>query len=348
MNKALGVAFTIVLVLVLLWLLSSKAQTPGPGDKSGAPGDGKLPAAAGFKVALITPGPVNDKGWSEGAYSGLQKIKQELGAEVQNVVASDTTQALNHFRAYAGEGASVIIGHASEWYGEELFKIAAANPKTQFLISGCDKEAVKNVAGIRFYLEDACYVLGYLSGSMTKSKVLGCVGPEKVPVIQSTFEAFARGAKDANPAVDVRIVWTEKGDDIPRAKELTLTLIAEKADFIFHNANKGGEGVFQAVQEKKDQGVLTFGANADQTAAAPDVILANAVIDVPPSLLSVLKRIKAGGFDGKTQMVGMPDDVIRVTFNPALEAKIPAEIKKKVDDLIARLKSGAFKVPKGQ
>ncbi|MBI3829263.1 MAG: BMP family protein [Planctomycetes bacterium] len=339
MNRTVGIVITVVLVAVLLWMFSRQAQTPSPDNK-----DGGKNAAETFKVALITPGQTNDKGWSEGAYDALQRIKKDLGAEVKNVVATDSTQAMNHFRAYASEGCDVVVGHASEWFGPDLLEIAERNPKTEFLISGSDKPAVKNVAGMRFVLEDACYVLGFIAGSMTKSKVLGCVGPEKVPVIQSTFDAFTKGAKAANPDAEVRIVWTEKGSDIPRAKELTLALIAAKADFIFHNANDGGSGVFQAVQEKKDEGVLTFGANADQSASAPDVILANAVIDVPGALTGVVKAIHAKKFDGKTAAVGMAEGAIEVVFNPALEKKMPGDVRKKVDELIGKLKKGEFKV----
>lgn len=339
MNRSVGIVITIILVAVLLWLFSRQAQGPGPDDNK------KGPAEAAFKVALITPGQTNDKGWSESAYNGLQQIKKELGAEVKNVVAGDPTQAMNHFRSYASEGNDVVIGHASEWFGPELAEIAGRYPKTEFLIAGCEKDAQKNVAGVRFVLEDACYVLGFMAGSMTKSKVLGCVGPMKIPVIESTFDAFTKGAKAANSEVEVRVVWTDSWDDVARAKELTLAVINQnKADFIFHNANNGGPGVFQAVQEKKDQGVLTFGANDDQSAAAPDVILASAVLDIPRIYKDLAKAVKEKKFDGKTQVVGMPEGYAWVAFNKGLESKIPADVRKKTDELIEKIKSKAFKV----
>lgn len=345
MNRAVGIIITIVLVVLLLWVFSRPAQTPGPSDKSAGSDPAKPePSAAPFKVALITPGQTNDKGWCEGAYNGLLRVNKELGAETKNVVAGDPTQAMNHFRAYADEGFDVVIGHASEWFGKDLVAISERNPKTRFLISGSEHEASKNVSGVRFVLEDACYVLGYISGSMTKSKVLGCVGPVKIPVIESTFDAYGKGAKAANPDVDVRIVWTDSWDDISRAKELTLTLIDQKADFVFQNANNGGPGVFQAVQQKKDLGVLTFGANDDQSAAAPDVILGSAMLDIPRVYFDLVKSIHEKKFDGKTVSVGMPEGYVWVQFNKALEAKIPADVRKKVDELIVKIKDGSFKV----
>jgi basic membrane lipoprotein Med (substrate-binding protein (PBP1-ABC) superfamily) len=245
-------------------------------------------------VALITPGQVTDGGWSQSAFKGLKRIETELKAKTHNAVAASPREALEAFRTYASNGANLVFGHASEWFDTKLFEIAGQHPKTQFLISGCELPALKNVAGIRFVLEDACYVLGFLAGSLTQSGVLGCVGPVKVPVIESTFYSFELGAKSARPDVDVRVVWTNSWDDVATAKERTLALIAEKADLIFHNANNGGPGVFQAVQAKKEAGVLAFGSNADQAAMAPDVVLASAVLDIPRVFLDVARDVRMG------------------------------------------------------
>ncbi|MDL2718503.1 MAG: BMP family ABC transporter substrate-binding protein, partial [Acidobacteriota bacterium] len=40
---------------------------------------------AGFRVALLTPGPISDAGWNAGAYEGLKAIEKELGASVSHV-----------------------------------------------------------------------------------------------------------------------------------------------------------------------------------------------------------------------------------------------------------------------
>ncbi|MEA2552626.1 MAG: basic rane protein, partial [Fimbriimonadaceae bacterium] len=51
---------------------------------------GDSTAKAPFKVALLTPGPVSDAGWSAMAYDGLQQIKKDLGADVNNQEAKGT------------------------------------------------------------------------------------------------------------------------------------------------------------------------------------------------------------------------------------------------------------------
>lgn len=325
-SKLSGLIVTVLVILLVLLVLTRPAQAPG------------------FKVALITPGAVTDGGWSQNAKKGLDRIKQELGVETKNAVAGSPQVAFEAFRGYASEGAALVIGHASEWFDPKLLELAARHPKTHFLISGCEKEAVENVAGVRFVLEDACYVLGFLAGSMTKSGMLGCVGPVKIPVIESTFAAFEWGAKAARPEVQVRQVWTDSWDDVALAKEKTLALIQEQADFIFHNANNGGPGVFQAVREKKDLGVYALGSNDDQSAMAADVILASAVLDIPSVFVDLAREVKEGRFDGQTRVVGLPEGYVWVAYNKGLEAKIPAEVRQKADEWVRKIKNREFKV----
>ena len=308
-------------------------------------GAGVSAADAAFKVALVTPGAVTDGGWSQSAFDGLQKIQKELGATVSNTVAASPADAFDAFRDFSGQEYNLIIGHASEWYDPETLKIAEAHPKTSFLISG-GENAKGNVACVRYQLEDGCYVLGQIAASMSKTNHIACVGPEQVAVIESTFFAFEQGAKSVKKDIAVDIVWTKDGNDIARAKEQTLILIDKGADFIFHNANNGAAGVFQAVQEKKDKGVYAFGANADQSSMAPDVILASASIDIPNAFVSLARSIKDKTFKSEVQFLGMKQNAVSIVYNPKLEAKIPEVARKLADETVKKIKSGEFKVPR--
>ncbi|MEK7403355.1 MAG: BMP family ABC transporter substrate-binding protein, partial [Gemmatimonadota bacterium] len=45
----------------------------------------EAPAAGEFRVALLTPGPISDQSWNGGAYQGLMRIRDSLGAQVSHV-----------------------------------------------------------------------------------------------------------------------------------------------------------------------------------------------------------------------------------------------------------------------
>ncbi len=343
MTRNGGGALILILLLgaalaaVLLFSRKTVVRTSGPGI--GAP----------MSVGLVTPGAINDGGWNQSAYDGLQRIQKELMASVSSTVAQDgsASEAFAAFRDFGSRNTRLIIGHASEWFDPQALAIAAQHPDSVYVISGSER-AEGNMVGARYLLEDACYVLGQVAGGMSRSGVIGCVGPVKIPVIESTFFAFAEGAKSVRKDIRVEIVWTNDWADVARAKERTLILLDQKADFIFHNANNGAPGVFQAVQERRQKGadVYVFGANADQNALAPDVILASAVLDIPAAFVQIAKKVSDGSFKREAQFLGMTSGIVRVAYNPALKSKVPENVLKLADATVARILSGEVKVPR--
>ena len=110
-----------------------------------------------------------------------------------------------------------------------------------------------------------------------------------------------------------------------------------------HNADQAALGLFQAVKESK--GAFIFGANADQSALAPDRTLGSAIIDLPRAVLSVAKEVKTGGFTPHVESFGLKSGVIRFELNPALAATLPAPLTQRLttarDSIVAADRSAA-------
>ena len=79
------------------------ALAVGCGESPGRGAAAPKPEGEGFKVALLTPGPVSDAGWSAMAYHGLQAIEKDCGATINNQQATDS-QIKDAMRAYAQKG----------------------------------------------------------------------------------------------------------------------------------------------------------------------------------------------------------------------------------------------------
>ena len=92
------------------------------------------PITGDFKVALITPGPVSDAGWSAMAYEGLKGIQEATGAKIANEVAGGA-KIKDSMRSFAQDGYQLIIGHGFE-YNEPAIE---RRPKIRFptLGEGC-------------------------------------------------------------------------------------------------------------------------------------------------------------------------------------------------------------------
>lgn len=309
-------------------------------DDSAPVGVGK-PVEGTLKVALLTPGPVNDAGWNAMAFAGLEGIEKNLGAEVSNQVATDAA-IRDAIRSYAQSGYHLVIGHGFE-YNEPANEVAGDFPSTYFVSSSGGKIS-GNAGAFRFYLEQGFYLAGMLAGSMTKTNTVAMVGGPEVESIKSTFRAFAEGARSVNPSVVVIEKFTGKENDVAAAKQLTLQVIAERADFVIHQTNAAAPGVFQACEEKD---VYCFGSNLNQNDASPKVI-ASAVIVAEPAFLELARQVKNGEYSGQIQLMGMEEGAIAFRVNPKLASDIPQNIRQRIDQATLRIISGDLIVPKDE
>lgn len=300
--------------------------SPAPAASASAGGEGGG-AAGALKAGLITPGKISDKGWSQSAYDGLQKIKSDLSAEtLQPVEGPALAQVETSMRDMANQGATLVFGHGSEY--DDAAKAAAGEfPKTTFVVMG-GKSTGPNLIPIQLQSQQATYLAGMLAAGMTKSNKIGLVGGMELPIIKQAFTAFERGAQAVKPNVEIKTTYTGSFDDVAKAKQQAQALLDGGADVLMHNANDAGAGVFQAVQEKP--GTMVIGANADQSSQATDQNLGSFILDVPAAMEGVAKAVKEGKTDGKPFEAGLKDKAVGFTFNPGFKGTVPPDLKEKM------------------
>lgn len=295
---------------------------------------------AGFKVALLSPGPVSDAGWNALAYEGLLLIRDRLGAEISQTQTKTPAEFEEGFRSYARRGFNLVIGHGFE-FQEAAAAVSPDFPETVFITTS-GNTVRKNVAPLRFMLEEATYLQGMLAGLLSQSGKAGAVGGIELPSVKSTILAFEAGAKSVQPDFVVLTSYIGNWEDVGAAKEAALALIQQGADFIFHNADAAGLGVFQAAQERK---VYAFGSNKNQNEVAPDVVIASAVADIPRGFLQVATQVKSKTFVGQIEKLGMKDGVVSFIVNPKLADRIPAAAQARLEQARAAIVAGTLHVP---
>jgi basic membrane lipoprotein Med (substrate-binding protein (PBP1-ABC) superfamily) len=325
-------------LFVLALFATASCQKP----ETAAPPTTTAPNAKSFRVGLLTPGSVNDGGWNAIAYEGLQRIQSELGAEVSNQETKSPAENLEGFRAYGAKGFDLAFGHGFEF--QDPAKAAATEFPTTVFITTSGTTVLPNVAPMRFELEEATYLLGVIAARESKTGKAGLVGGINLPSIASTFLAFKAGAQSVNPNFDVREIYTGNFDDLGAAKMATLSLINAGADFILHQANEAGRGVFQACSERK---VRCFGSNKNQNDLAPDVIVASAVLDVPGAMTQMARKVRDGQFQPQIQSFGMSEGVVTLEWNEALKGQISPPTVAEIARLEEEIKAGRLKVPTG-
>ena len=330
---------TLATVAVALAGCGRSTTTYNPGSTTPAVSDAKSAAGTGsadgdFKVALVTSGPTSDNGWNAGAYKALQAVKQALklsDANAANVESQTSGSQQNEsLNSFASQKFNIIFAHGHE-YQDLALKMEKDFPKTLFVVSSGDKVG-SNTTPIVLKLEDGAYLEGMLAAGMSKTHILASVGAEKIPPVQSVFEAFEKGAKAVDPNVKVLPpAYTGSWDDVTKAKEQTLALINQNADVIMQDVDSAAQGVFNAVSSSNTAGkpVYALGTNNDQNAAAPDVILASAPILMEKAFVDIATQVKANTYKPRATPYDMKSGVIGFVLNPKLADKIPAGLKQK-------------------
>jgi basic membrane protein A len=229
----------------------------GCASKTGAPPISTSTSSPSFKVALLTTGPINDGGWNESAYDGLQRIQKDLGAQVSNEVTENPSEFESAFQDYASKGYNVIFAHGDE-YGDTAAKMAAQFPNTVFITTGGTQSA-KNLAPIIFATEDGTYIQGMEAGFATKTNKGGFVGGQALPPVTRAADAFGNGALAVNPKFVYKTAYINSWDDVQAAKGQAVGLMAFGCDMIAHNCDAAAKGLFEATAAKP--GVYAFGVN---------------------------------------------------------------------------------------
>ncbi len=294
-----------------------------------------------MRVGLLTPGPVSDQAWNGGAFAGLTRIRDSLGARISHIQTKTPAEFDENFRLYGEQGYALVFGHGFE-YQDAAERVAPDFPKTIYVTTSGTRTGA-NLAGLEFAFEDGAYLAGIVAGATSKTGMIGAIGGTEMPPVKRSFYAFAEGARSVNPNVKVLTSYIGNWDDASAGKEQALAQIGRGADVIFQNADAAGLGIFQAARQSPN--VRVIGANSDQNGVAPEVVLGSVVIDLPHALLLVAREVRSGTFKPRVISLGMKTDVVKLVINPALRASIPASALATVDSITTLIVAGTFAAP---
>jgi basic membrane lipoprotein Med (substrate-binding protein (PBP1-ABC) superfamily) len=300
----------------------------------------------GFRVALLTSGPVSDAGWYAGAYEGLLMIRDSLGADVSHQQTRSPAEFDEAFFSYASAGYDLIFAHGFE-YQDAAIRAGEAFPEVTILVSAGGRVS-QNVLPLIFRLEEASYLAGIVAGRATRSGTVGMVGGVSIPPAVGTFRAFEAGVRAARPDAEVLEAFIGSWDDVAAAKEAAVAQLRRGADVLIHNTDAASFGVFQAVREARDAGspVWALGMNRDQNDVAPESILGSAVIRIPDAFLSAARHFVDGTVGDGPRYHGLSNGGVDYVPNPAVTEGWSPEVAAEVDSARRAIISGALEIPR--
>jgi len=293
------------------------------------------------KVAMLFIGPINDGGWNTANYEGLMQAREASKLETVFSEAVHLPDVESTARDFAARGYQLVLGNSFA-FGDGINRAAAAYPSTKFAVLTGIAKTAPNVSSYFPLINEAGFLAGALAGMMTKTGKIGAIGAQEIPTLVFQIEAYKLGAKHTRPDVRIFDVYTGSYSDVAKGKEAALAQINQGADVILHVANETGRGVIQACQERK---VFCIGSGSDQHRLAPDVVLTSLMYNQGELIKMAIADIEKGTFGNNVIKLGLAQNAVRIAPFHDLEAKVPAEVRKRLDQIREDIISGRIKVP---
>jgi basic membrane protein A len=302
--------------------------------------------AEDVKVAYIPCGQVNDGSWSEAGYNGVKNAKTALAKDGVNITIDYSeslppSQAETAARDYASKGYQTIVLHCGT-FADGAYNAGKDFPKTHFLIVVAPRSE-NNVWSYTPAMQDISFVSGVLAARMSKSAVVGTVASFNFSNITWQAEGFRLGARYINPKIKAFSTYINSFVDAGKAKEAAQAMIDGGADVIYSSTDQASRGIYAAAEAA---GIYTIGSYSDQSAISPNTVLASALANIPLLVSDMVQQsVKNTLVPGKAYAVGMAGGIGALVWNPKLETKIPADVKKEVEGVMDDIRAGKLKIP---
>lgn len=328
---------------------TAQADTQAPAEEGG----GSL--GAGKKAILIVNGNLGDLGFFDSANGGMQRLKNELGMDIQVIETGDDESKWESALADAAEEKTDYVIGVSPSMVEPMQNIAPLYPEKKFLMmdNTVDFEGgdYSNVYCATFKQNEGSFLAGAVAATMAKETgKLGFVGGMDIPPINDFLVGYIEGALAVNP--DIKVIATYPGDyyDPAKGKEHGIVLSNQGAEVMFAAAGPTGLGVIEAAV---DAGKYIVGVDSDQSAgyaANGDEATANQIVtsmmkNVGDAIFRAIELDLKGELPmGTSESLGIAEGGVGLAKNDVYNKTLTDEEKKAIEDLEAKVVAGEIKV----
>ena len=323
-------------------LLAACGGDDGSGGGTTEPAEG----AADFKIALVTDvGQLNDRGFNQLAYQGLQRAEKDLGVEIRVAQSRTAADYVPNHTTLARQGFDLVIGVGFA-QGEAVAAAAKSYPESRFAIIDVDQTTLPgkpaNVLGILFREEQAGYLAGVLAGLNVKKDppVVSSVGGYKEPPVDRFIAGYQAGAKFSKPDVQTLNGYSSDWDDQAKCKEIALNQIDRGSSVVFQVAGGCGLGALDAAGDRSAWGI---GVDADQSFLG-NFVLTSAMKRVDEAVFRIVRSVTDDTWQGG----------LNVTFGLAeqgvglgkISPDVPQEHRSMLEDVQRKILAGEIEIPK--
>jgi simple sugar transport system substrate-binding protein len=301
-------------------------------------------AAKDTTIGFIYVGSRDDYGYNQAHAQGAAALKSMAGVKVveeEKVPETDAVEKTMESMINL-DGATLLFPTSFGYYSPHMIKIAAKYPKLRFEHCGglwTDKDP-KNAGSYFGYIDEAEHVSGIVAGYATKSGKLGFVAAKPIPQVLRNINAFAMGAKLANPHATVQVIFTGDWSMPVKEAEATNSLIDQGVDVITCHV----DGPKTVVENASRRGAMVCGYHVNQATLAPKSYLTGAEWNWESLYPRFVKMFTAGETIPNFYRGGLKEGLVKVSPYGAM---VSEAARKHADDVKAKLTDGNYVIFKG-
>ncbi|HOX48751.1 MAG TPA: BMP family protein [Spirochaetales bacterium] len=298
------------------------------------------------RIALIIESTVDDKGWGQAMHDAVMAVQKKYGAALVEYNYSEKMKPVDAgsaARQYASRGYDVIIAHGAQ-FKNLVLELAEEFPKTTFAFGTSAEIGPKNVFTYMPQSEETGYVNGVIAGLVTKTNVIGVVGPVDAGDSARYIRGFILGAKASNPKAEVKVAFTGSFADFVKAAELAHTQVKAGAD-VLTGAAQQATGALRAVAEYKDKPIWWLGQDTLQIGMPEGFkVVAAASYDYAPVIEALIDKRQAGVLGGENVPMTYGNLGFVFKYNEKVGAVLTAAVRKAADQARADVTAGKLKL----
>lgn len=288
---------------------------------------------------------VEDGGWGQAMHEGIVKACENLGIDtetqlltMEDVSEEDVALVETTVETLVEQGADIIFG-CSAGYSTILSELQPDFPEVIFVQQGND--VYDNIIEFQIRGYEGEFLAGYLCALMNEgSNELGFCASMDEASVRTAINAYALGAKYANPDAKVQVIWADSWYDLDIEAQNAKTLINKGIKYM------GMEASSPAVpQACEANGAYCIGYNIDMEENAPGAILTSFVWNWAPIFEDIMTKTAEGTIDISANYYEGGECAKLADFNSEL---VPEDIQNKVNELKEKVVSGEVVIYGGE
>ena len=317
-------------------------------------------ASAMMKACQVTDvGGVDDKGFNQKAFAGVQRAADELGVEAAVLESQAETDYMPNIQSFIDQGCNIIVT-VGFLLGDGTKEAANANPDVPFSIVdyayGEGEITNNNVLGQVFNTDEAAFLAGYLAAGMSKSGKVGTFGGVNIPPVTIFMDGFYYGVQKYNadngtnvevlgwnPA-DQKGLFTENFESLDDGRTFAQNLVDEGADIVMPVAGPVGLGSAALAAELGTDKLMIIGVDADQyesDTANQSVYLTSVLKNMDVTTFNAIASVVDGTFEGGVTVGTLENGGVGLAPYHDFDGAVPQELKDQIEAIKAGIIDGS-------